>query len=282
MPNVPAGEPPLPETARRLIADVIDLSGYPAAAIVKRSQRVAEDFSPLNPALRKYPLHPSSLSRWRHGKGKRLYREKLILLKLTVLHLADSRCREWSGIEREAALDKAAAFAEEVLAAVVEGRATSGDLHPMVATSRHRRTEELLGAYGEILLRQTRASNSGEPEAKLALLHQLGGDNDDARYWADLAAKLNPLYVPPSAQREWCDQARRYAADYQRANDLKTARMYLGCAADRGDGEAAYQLGQMAELEGDRRKAMDFYYQAADLGYPDGRTRAESLKIALS
>nr|WP_152992634.1 hypothetical protein [Nonomuraea pusilla] len=282
MANVSADEPSLPEAAKRPIADTIDYSGYSAAEIVRRSEGIARDFSPLAPGLVKYPLHQSCLSRWRHGKGRRLYREKLILLKLTVLCLADFRYKNWSDSEREAALDKAVAFAEQVLAAIAEGAAADGAGRSTIMTARHERTAELLGAYGELLLQQLSKSSTGEAEAKLALLHHLSGENDDARYWTDLAIQANPLYTPPSSPQEWFDLARSYAAEYQRAHDLKTARMYLDYAADRGDGEAAYQLGLMADLEGEKHKAMACYYRAADLGCPDGIKRAERLKAELT
>lgn len=174
-------------------------------------------------------------------------------------------------------MGKAVEFAKQVSAAVAEARVGSGSRIHNGTSARHARTVELFGAQGEFLLHELEDSSTGEAEAKLAVLHKLSGDGDDARYWTILAATANPDYAPPSSQHELFNEARRYAAEYHRARDVEAARMYLRHAADFGDAISAFQLGQMAELEGDARVAINWYRKADELGHPHGEQSAKRL-----
>ncbi|WP_328855696.1 hypothetical protein OHB01_17970 [Microbispora hainanensis] len=276
MPAVAGVAVPLPEVAR-LVAHAIDSSGHPASTIAKSSIDTAKDFSEMDPSLKGSHFDSSFLSRVRNDKIRKPNRGKLIVLKLTLLRLDDPGHLSWSHEQRSAALGKAVEFAKQVSAAVAEARVGSGSRIHNGTSARHARTVELFGAQGEFLLHELEDSSTGEAEAKLAVLHKLSGDGDDARYWTILAATANPDYAPPSSQHELFNEARRYAAEYHRARDVEAARMYLRHAADFGDAISAFQLGQMAELEGDARVAINWYRKADELGHPHGEQSAKRL-----
>ncbi|RBQ16134.1 hypothetical protein DP939_31425 [Spongiactinospora rosea] len=270
--------PQYPEAAWRLIVAAIDAVGCPARRIADCSEGTVSAFSLIAPELKGHDLTDSTLSLWRHRKVKRIpRREKLIVLKLTLLCLGDPLSHSWSDAQRRTALQNAVEFADEVWKARDEDEESRALAVMIKGDARYARTVEMLSEYGERLLRQVGVRSRGEAEAKLAVLHQLNGDSDDARYWSVLAAAVNPAYKAVSSQKELFSTARRFAAGYERVRDREAARMYLVRAAGGGDGDSAYQLGQMAELEGDVRVAVDWYRRAADYGHPDGRLRAESL-----
>jgi TPR repeat protein len=191
------------------------------------------------------------------------------VLKLALLRLEGPPYAKWSQEQREAALLDAIAFAAQV-GAIEAARGTCEALGSHASNARHAHTVELLGTYGETLLRQVGASGTGEAEAKLALLHKLSGNGDDARYWIERATAVNSDYMPALSQQEWISQVHRYATEYQRISQPENAQLYLEYAASSGDGLAAYKLGHMAALQEMPEKAEKWYRMAADLGYSNG------------
>ncbi|MFF3443239.1 hypothetical protein [Streptosporangium sp. NPDC002721] len=264
VPNDVADVESLPEWSR-LVAEAVSLSGRKGSTIAARSVQVAKVFSELDSDLEGGCLDEFLLSRMRNGKIQKPRWEKLILLKLTLLYLDDRSCSDLPA-RREAALAEAVVFAKRVLATAVPqtAKGAAGSRRP---DARHERTVELLEAYGEDLLRQVGESGTGEAEAKLALLHQLGGNSDDARYWSGQAFAVDPNYVHASSQQELFSRAHYYATGYQRAFEPKIAYLYWKYAAESGDGIAAFRLGQMAELKGDLEDAANWRRIADSLGY---------------
>ncbi|MEU1883171.1 hypothetical protein ABZ470_38200 [Streptosporangium sp. NPDC020072] len=260
----------------RLIDEAVTSSGRRASKIASCSMRVAKEFSKLDLSIEGHGFDASLLSRMRSGKGlQKPCFEKLIVLKLVLLCLSDHP----GSIRDDARLGKMIAeakfFAEQVWKAIEESREVNDPYHVMNA--RHERTVELFEAYGKGLLAQIGKGDGEGAEAKLALLHQLAGNGDDARYWSSRAQLTDLDYLPASSQSELFSRARHYAAEYHRASRVDVVRIYLEYAAGSGDGAAALLLGGMAELEEDSESAMKWYRDAESLGYSGGGPRAEGL-----
>jgi len=254
----------LPEWPR-LVAKAVSASGFKGKEIARRSVRVAEVFSKLDRSLAKHSFHDSLLSRMCNCKINKPRREKLIVLKLTLLCL-DDRSYLDSSARREEALAEAVAFAKQILAAAAS-QGAKGSPGFRYLDARHKRTVDLLKAYGEDLLRQVGESSTGEAEAKLALLHQLSGNSDDARYWSGQAFAVDLKYVHASSQQQLFSRAHHYATEYQRASKPQVAYLYWRYAAESKDGVAAFRLSQMAELEGNLEEAANWRRIAYNLGY---------------
>lgn len=263
-----------------LVAKAVDSSGHKANKIAIWSDRVALMFSKLDNDLKSHQFDASLVSRMRNGKIKKPRREKLIVLKLTLLCLDDPSYSDWPHARREEALADAVAFAKQVLRAVVS-QTVNGGADSLYMNARHERTVELLGTYGKDLLRQIGKSDAGEAEAKLALLHQLGGNSDDARYWSGQAFAADPEYVHASSEQELFSRVHRYAAEYQRSAEPKVSYLYWKYAAESGDGISAFRLGQMAELKGDSREAAAWRRMAYNLGYSDRGARMQASEVGL-
>ncbi|MFI0422954.1 hypothetical protein [Spongiactinospora sp. 9N601] len=273
---------PYPEAAWRHVVAAIDDSGYLASKIASCTKATVEDYLPLAPDLKGHDFDKSTICHWRRGGVKTPRREKMVVLKLTLLRLDDPSWRRWSDEQRMTALRDAIAFADEVWRLVVESRKSRTVIGVGKMSARHARTVHLLGEYGALLLQHVNDDDMAEVEAKLAVLHQLAGDGDDVRYWSALALVANPAYEAPSSHEKLLEQARCYAAEYKRAGEHSTARIYLSAAAKRGDGLAAFELGLMADFEGNAQEAVDHYQRAADLGCLDGQLRAERLKATVA
>ncbi|MGR6914331.1 hypothetical protein ACU635_08765 [[Actinomadura] parvosata] len=273
----------LPEAVRRLVAGAVDASGHAPCKIADWSEGTARDFSQLDPGLRGHGFSPALLSRWCSGKKiKSARREKMIVLRVTLLRLDEaSSYRSWSDVRRKAALDEGVAFAKLVGDAARDSRAATESLGLRNKSARYARAVDLLDGYGTLLLARAE-EDEGASAAKLALLHQLNGDVDDARYWSARASAENSDNALPSSREELFARARQYAAEYRRARDLDAERMYLIAAADCGDGKAAYRLGQAAEMDEDLQEAISRYLLAENLGYSEGGQRAEQLRASLA
>lgn len=234
----------LPEWARMIDAEVKS-TGVPARTLALRSHEVVSKFRVLSPDLTGCSLTESTLSRLRRA-GVAPRREKLIVLKLTCRSLEDSAWCCWSREQLQAALLEARTFAQKVLLAAADesqGTDTIGG-NPVIA--QHERTRFVFGAAGAQLLAELR-QRDGTAEAKLAVLHTLKGDGDDARYWMKRATAY-PHYTPATTIEGTCAEARRYALEYLKQGDLKRAHVFLQAASDRGDEASTKAIRALSSL----------------------------------
>lgn len=268
----------------RLISCEVRSSRRSQCKIAGHSWEIARVFASLDSNLVDHGFSSSLLSRMCSGRDLQEPRyEKVVVLKLALLSLDDPSYREWTHERRQAVLLDAKAFAGLVCDAATRHSRSGVTLSVDALSSRQEHTVELLGAYGEDLLRRASVGlTPGQPEAKLALLHRLADNPDDARYWMGQAIALDSEYVYPQSAQEAFTACRCYAEKYQRQSKSDIAFVYLKLAADSGDAIASYQLGQMSELRGDRHEAVGWYLRAEELGYPDGRLRAEALRPSQS
>ncbi|MEV4176702.1 hypothetical protein [Nonomuraea sp. NPDC049709] len=268
------------EWNRRIDKEVIS-SGQAATRIAAVSAEVARYFSEYHPGLQGHSFTSSYLSRARSGKDLDKPRfEKMMVLKLSLMCLRDPLYRNWPHEKCCEAVETSIKFADSVKEALMIRRPSSGAADISFVSARHNRTVELAGAYGEELIRQVGENSHGLAEAKLALLHELDGNNDDARYWAGRAFAVDETYRPSSTREELFLRAHQYAREYVRSNKPDIALLYLESAASVGDGEAAFQCAIMSDSQGHQQEALRWYNRAAELGHRDGRLRAERLSLS--
>jgi len=261
-----AAEEDPPEWAR-LIRDEVASSNRKVSAIAAQSEEAVTRFSDLDAMLKGHSFDKSTLSRMCRGKLKSPTYEKVIVLKLVLLLHSRPASSRLPPDQLQSFLDEARAFADKVMDA--HRRGAQNTSLASIYDRRRAHTSELLGEYGEALLRQVRdGGEAGKPEAKLALLHSLGGNADDARYWERQASSLDSSYSQPRTRDELNSRARSYAIEYQRASHTGIARIYLELAAENGDREASRLLGHLAELHGDREEAERWYRRSGPLSPP--------------
>lgn len=157
---VAAADPP--EWARRINKEV---AGRCSRDIATRSPKAASRFADVNPSLKPQSLDASTLSRYRRGVeiGKPRF-EKLVTLKLILIMMDDPANSEWAEADLRAVLKQAADFAQSICEVAATSACTADPLHSLVPSGMLMRVRDLLGDYGNALLRQAADSgNSGRP-----------------------------------------------------------------------------------------------------------------------
>jgi hypothetical protein len=273
-----------PEWARLVHREVAHF-GFSGKQISERSHRTAGTFFRIDPDLKGNGFSSSTLSRMKTGKNlAKPSRAKIVVLHLSLQCLKIS-AQMTSESECEKMMAAAVQFSEEVMAAVAQGLepAMSNGFQYDQLDPRQSRTADLFGSYGLTLLEQASNDESVDSLVKLALLHWLEGNVDDARHWraqvsmspADGASAVIDVEIDEASAAQL---AYRYGRHYSLEGERKIASIYLELAAGRGHMDAAYLLGDICEARDDHRQARRWFLRAEELGHSVASRRARLLE----
>ncbi|MBA8949931.1 hypothetical protein ACFQU9_37690 [Actinomadura namibiensis] len=258
-----------------MVADLLARSRFRQNLIARRSSEIAAAYKNIRPDL-PVRLSESTISRMKTGSDlKKMDGGNLTLLHLTLARLVRTGDEGEPDLLRD--LRAAISFAEKVLDLASESEKPRGSSYNP-NDPRHYRASDLFGDHGVDLLEQALERKDAGSFRKLAVLQQLSGNSDDARFWNHCASEADPAMQSSDGINDAtaAQEAFRSGRQYLYSGQGGAAEIYLTLAASKGHADAAYVMGDLFETRGCVQEARQWFSVAKSYGHSNADARLSS------